>query len=558
MTLPELSAIFAVILFGSISVFFSLREEKTKKSLLERERNQKQRLYEISILKEIQDRIGYELNSEKVVDVITGSLRNLFPYSTTSSLFIKEDKLVFKTYVEEPVSHIFIEQVKKNSLNSLTALIGEKIPSVFDESISGVALDDSNNSNLGSFFHIPFIINNNVVGLINISSTKPGLYKEDEMTILYRITSQASNALSKLEEVLNTEKGKLMSMIGSLADGVFMLDVNNQLLVINDAAKRLLKIQKENPGILDVLSSLPKDFDFTGKLRESVTQNKTIEEKEIKIEEKTLQVFITPVTYIKTNKVIGISVLLHDITLEKNLSQLKEDFTNMMVHELRSPLTAIKYASQLMISNKELNKDDANKMINTINDQSHLLLDYVSTLLDAAKIEAGRFTVQKENGNIKDVIQKSYEVFTPAAHEKHIDLTTSFSEELPSLSFDPIRIGQVLNNLLSNSLKFTPEGGKVTVSTKTADKEASGNSKITISVSDTGIGIPKEKQNQLFSRFSQIAKQNSPNGNLQNENPGTGLGLYIAKGIVEAHGGSISMDSDTGTGTTISFTLPVN
>ena len=149
------------------------------------------------------------------------------------------------------------------------------------------------------------------------------------------------------------------------------------------------------------------------------------------------------------------------------------------------------------------------------------------------------------------------------------------------VSYDPIRIGQVLNNFLSNSLKFTPEGGKITVSVKNqarganeilaarlfepqrvsqqknliSDLSASPlANEITISVSDTGIGIPKEKQGQLFSKFAQV---NQPNGQKPlAPQSGTGLGLYIAKGIIEAHGGSVLLESEEGRGTTISFTLP--
>ena len=581
MTLLELTSISSVILFGTISVFLSKKERTAKKELLDRERNQKQRLYEIAILKEIQERIGYELNVEKVIDVITGSLRNLFPYSTSSSLFVEKDKLVFKTYVEESVNHEFIEQVKKNSLNSLTALVETPLPKEVDESISGVVLDDTNNQSLSSFFHIPLVVNNVIVGLINVSSTKPGLYKEDEMTILYRITNQASNALSRLQQVLSTEKGKLMSLIGSLADGVFMLDVNNQVLVINNAAKKLLKMDKDNIGILDIIGLLPKEYDFIGKIKEATTQNKTIEEKEIAVDGKTVQVFITPVSDKNTNKVIGVSVLLHDITLEKNLSRLKEDFTNMMVHELRSPLTAIKDASSFIVSNADLGKEESEKMLNIVNDQSKVLLEYVSSLLDAAKIEAGRFVIQKKLGDIKNTIQGTVQVFIPVAKTKKVELSAIIDDNLPMVSYDPIRIGQVLNNFLSNSLKFTPEGGKITVSVKNqarganeilaarlfepqrvsqqknliSDLSASPlANEITISVSDTGIGIPKEKQGQLFSKFAQV---NQPNGQKPlAPQSGTGLGLYIAKGIIEAHGGSVLLESEEGRGTTISFTLP--
>src|SRR3990167_2500861 len=229
MTLLELTSISSVILFGTISVFLSKKERTAKKELLDRERNQKQRLYEIAILKEIQERIGYELDVEKIIDVITGSLKDLFSYSVSSSIVIKDEKLIFKSHIEEEVSRAFVDQIKKGMLASLSAITDEPLPTQIEECLSGSLLDNEKNLPL-SFFHIPLVVSNNLVGLINISSTKPGLYKEEQMTILYRITSQASNALTKLQDVLKTEKEKLMSLISSLADGVFMLDANNNLL----------------------------------------------------------------------------------------------------------------------------------------------------------------------------------------------------------------------------------------------------------------------------------------------------------------------------------------
>ncbi|MBI2622516.1 MAG: hypothetical protein HYW64_00240 [Candidatus Levybacteria bacterium] len=134
----------ATLIFGSTAILLSFREEKTRKLLKEHEQSQKQKLYETEILREIQDRIGYELDVEKIIDVITGSLRNFFAYSTASSLLIKDERLVFKAYVEEKVSRVFIEQVKKAMLASLSAIL-EKPPTLpVDESISGVVLDDQN------------------------------------------------------------------------------------------------------------------------------------------------------------------------------------------------------------------------------------------------------------------------------------------------------------------------------------------------------------------------------------------------------------------------------
>lgn len=233
---------------------------------------------------------------------------------------------------------------------------------------------------------------------------------------------------------------------------------------------------------------------------------------------------------------------------QKNLAKLKEDFTNMIVHELRAPLTAIKDASDVIISGQyNLNKDEEKEFLEIINKQSKLLLDQIGTIMDAAKLEAGKFAIAKTPQDITTVIKNQIKIFLLQAEKKHISLKLDAPGSLPLMSFDLIRIGQALNNLLSNSLKFTPEEGSITVELRQEPKGY-----ITVSVSDTGIGIPKEYQKDLFSKFYQA--KTTPN---QTAKDGTGLGLYVVKGIVEAHGGTVTVKSSQGHGTTISFTLPI-
>lgn len=542
-------AIVATIVFGVVAIFFSMKEEKAIQKLVENEKKQKQRLYEITMLKEVQDRIGYSLNVEKVVDVITGSLDTLLSYSTVSALILDNDKFIFKTHIKEGVSKNYLENIKTSMQNSFRAMEGNSIPDRIEPNISGVAVDDLNHAGPSSFFHIPLIINDRVVALMNVASTKENLYSEEEMTTLYKIAAMASETLSRLENILQLEKGKLMAMIGSLADGLFMVDVNGQLNVINDAAKDFLDIPKENPTTIDLLSALPNTYDFSAKIQRAINHKRVIEEKEVNIDEKVFQIFITPVfdeSITTERKVIGASVLLHDITLEKSVAKMKEDFTNIMVHELRSPLTAIKASSELLMNPPApLADEEKNKIIGLISGQSRKMLDEVSLILDAAKLEAGLFTISKIPGDMKKLIQERIAVFAPQAHERFINLDVDIDPSIPSFKFDPIHIGQVVNNLISNSLKFTSSGGTV----KLTAKPAIGS--VVVSVSDTGAGIPKDKQHLLFSKFTQL-------GGTQNGVVGTGLGLYIVKGVVEAHGGQVSLESEEGRGTTITFSLPLD
>ncbi|MBI2031757.1 MAG: PAS domain-containing protein [Candidatus Levybacteria bacterium] len=551
--LSLIASIATAVIFGIMTIIFSIREERAKKSILDRENLEKHRLYEISILKEIQDRIGYSLDIEKVIDVINGSLKNLFPYSSVSSLVLKDNHLIFKSSINEPVSRKFLGEVKESMLASLAAILGS-IPTKVEESFYGLPLDDSHEQNLASFFHIPLFINGKAQGVINVSSTKPNLYKEKEMILLYQIVEQVSNALSNFEKVLKTEKEKLMATISSLADGVFMIDSKNQLLIINDAAKHFLKVGAEDPIFQDILASFPKTYDLMAKINESIKQNKVVEEKDLVIEGQSFELFITPVSISSGNRTnqhdqpLGVSVMLHDITIEKNLEQIKENFTNMMVHELRSPLTAIKDSTELLLSEKiNLGEQERHQFLEIINKQSRVLLDQVGSILDAAKLDSGSLVLNKKPINLEEIINERVKIFQPQAEKKHIALSSDLEHELPLVTADKIRVAQVINNLLSNSLKFTPENGKITILTRMIN----GSQGVKISVSDTGIGIPKEKQKDIFVKFHQVEKNQT-----KNSPDSTGLGLYIVKRIVEAHGGTIEVESEEGHGTTISFVLP--
>jgi signal transduction histidine kinase len=170
------------------------------------------------------------------------------------------------------------------------------------------------------------------------------------------------------------------------------------------------------------------------------------------------------------------------------------------------------------------------------------MLEEISIILDAAKLDSGLFTIQKTNADLKKIIDDTINSYRAQAQNKFINLTLNIDPFIPAIPLDELHIRRVLNNLVTNSFKFTPRGGTVTVHAwRAADK-------IHVSVTDTGDGIPKDKQQLMFTKFSQIK---TPNATI-----GTGLGLYISKGIVEAHGGTISLQSEPTKGTTVTFTLP--
>lgn len=554
-------AFFITIILGSIAVLLSLETDKLKKQVILDKKTQDDKIYKLSVLKDVQGKIAYTSDAEKVIDTITGTLRNLFNYSIASSMVILDNNIIFKAYVEEKITKDYIDQIEKNMLSSLSTLT-EKLPSKIDKSFYGIVLNDppagGSKTTYSSSFHIPLIVKNKVLGLIHLSSTKADIYKEENMETLYELVEIAASSLTHFSKAIDVEKNVFISLANTINDGLFMADNKNNLLFINDSAKKILGIDKDNVSFFDILNIFANDFHLASTINDVCTNNKPFAAKELILNEKILDIFITP---LGDNKV---SVALHDMTEYKQRESAKEDQMHIMVHELRAPITTVKDAAELILSTPDLEKDKKSKFLNIIEQQAKKILDQIGSILDTAKLDAGKLTLQKTKGDIAKSIKSEIETFVPQAQRKKIDLSFDVkSHTLPLISFDPMKITQVIDNLLSNSIKFTPEHGKVNVELDyrvipPTQEEFSPmkdflslDKYVVVSVSDTGVGIDKEQQKFLFSKY--IQAKNSPQ---QLSKLGTGLGLYVVKGIIESHGGRVWVKSTPGQGTTICFSLP--
>lgn len=224
----------------------------------------------------------------------------------------------------------------------------------------------------------------------------------------------------------------------------------------------------------------------------------------------------------------------------------QDDVIPMLVHELRAPLSVIKGAMDLLIEDpNEMGADQVHKLLAQVRLSSEELLKMVGDILDVSKLEEGQFQISKSFGSISDVLKEQCGYFESMCNVKNISLSCSTGSEIPNFSFDPLRIKQVLNNLLSNAIKFTDKGGSI----KVTAEEKKGNAEI--AVVDTGVGVPKDQQHRLFQKFFQANNQS----NISQK--GTGLGLVITKGVVEAHGGTIRFEENSPKGSKFIFTLPL-
>ncbi len=226
-------------------------------------------------------------------------------------------------------------------------------------------------------------------------------------------------------------------------------------------------------------------------------------------------------------------------------NRLKSDFLATMSHELRTPLNSILGFSEVLLSGQSLNEKQ-NRWVHNIQSSGEQLLNLINDILDLAKIEAGKMQVRIEDFSIRDVFEVMLTMFRQRAEKKNIELREQIIGEIPLLRQDPGKIQQILANLLSNAITFTPEGGRVLLTS-----EASAG-QLTLIVADTGVGIAPEEQELVFEKFRQSGNP------LTRSHAGTGLGLSIIRELSKLLGGGVTLRSELGRGSTFTLTLPVN
>jgi len=237
----------------------------------------------------------------------------------------------------------------------------------------------------------------------------------------------------------------------------------------------------------------------------------------------------------------------------KELDEMKDDFVSSVSHELRSPLTSIQGYVKLVNQGKAGAINDKQKEYLTIaQNNTARLARFINDILDMARIKAGKIGLELGPIDIKNAVQEMVALFRPNTMEKNIVLKTEFSDFIPKVSGDEDKIKQVLINLINNAIKFTPEGGTIKVGVKGIVEGLPQNSGfVEVYVEDTGVGIPRERLNEIFEKFRQVKETKQ----MVERVKGTGLGLAIVKGIVEAHGGKIWVESQLGVGSKFTFTL---
>ena len=360
---------------------------------------------------------------------------------------------------------------------------------------------------------------------------------------LTNILEDVEEARRKAEE----EKNKTISIITNFADGLLVFDEEGNLFLINPQAENFFDVKSRNiigRSILE-LSTFPTLTTLASLFGKEI---RGVFRKELAIKENlTLEVSTIPM--VSGEEKLGNLVILHDITREKMIERMKTEFVSLAAHQLRTPLSAIKWALRMLLDG-DLGKitDEQRDFVEKTYKSNERMISLINDLLDVTRIEEGRYLYKPTLESIENLIQFVVNAYKEEMERKNLELDFKKPEKkLPRAVVDVEKIRLVIENLLDNAVRYTPPGGRVTISLRYIEKEK----EIEFSIKDTGVGVPEDQQERVFTKFFRGVNV------MRMETEGTGLGLFIAKNIIEAHGGKIWFESEEGKGTTFYFTLPL-
>lgn len=381
---------------------------------------------------------------------------------------------------------------------------------------------------------------------------------EEDVSELLKLKNNLEQQNKNLEEqnrLIASEKIKDEALLLGIGEGVIVTNEKGEISLINNSAEKMLQINEVEFIGKDLTRSLQL-LDLNGNEIEAKESpiNKLLEQRitvtgdyMYKRSDGTnliISMIHTPV--VLNDNLIGTVQIFRDVTHEKEVDRMKTEFISLASHQLRTPLSAMKWFSEMLIAGDagNLNKEQL-EFVKNISDSNDRMIDLVNSLLNISRIESGRIVIEPRPTDLQELIREIIDEMQKKIDDKKLKVIISVHQKLPRINLDPKMIRQVFINLLTNAIKYTPSGGQVEVFISKKEDQ------IISQISDTGVGIPKNEQEKIFNRFFRASNV------VKVETDGTGLGLYLAKAIIESSGGKIWFKSQVGEGSSFWFSLPI-
>ena len=387
-----------------------------------------------------------------------------------------------------------------------------------------------------ALIYAPISVSGVVTGVLGVDRQTPGKpFTDYELKFIELLAGFASLVIQNERQKIHNDikRYKLETILTQVEDGLVVVSEDGRIILVNRSARLLLGVKDQY-----IEGKSAKDILRHPDLAEIIDDHKsTARRAEINLEDgRVLNAQITPIPE------VGLAVVMQDITHLKELDRIKTDFVNTVSHDLRSPLTAILGYAEL-IDRAGPTTDQQKEFIRRIQFSVHNITSMINDLLDLGRIEAG-FDARMEIIHLPEIVQNALEGLRKRYTEKNQTVMLDIPASLPDILGSPSRLRQMIENLVSNAIKFTPVGGVITISARAESDQ------MIVQFMDNGYGIPPKDQPHVFEKFYR-------GSNIAGDIPGTGLGLAIVKSIVESHQGRVWLSSKVGHGSTFTVVLPI-
>ncbi|MEX2461636.1 MAG: cell wall metabolism sensor histidine kinase WalK [Paenibacillaceae bacterium] len=353
------------------------------------------------------------------------------------------------------------------------------------------------------------------------------------------MTDRLKEALSLNEE----ERDKLASILSNMSDGVIATDNEGRVIVINQRAKQMLQLDEQIEGTqLAQILGISQEMALPRLIGQTYTN--IIEVSFPNREELNVRVTFTPI-HRREKGITGTIVVLQDVTEQEQLEQARREFVANVSHELRTPLTTIKSYLEALEGGALEDRQLAERFVGVTRNETERMIRLVTDLLHLSRLDSKEAMLAKEWITVSDMLEEVADRFAFQLLQRNTEIFIMLEQELPEILIDRDKIDQVLDNLVSNAIKYTGDGGRIELGASKNEQN-----ELEIFVQDNGVGVPQKDMSRIFERFYRVDKGRSRNMG------GTGLGLSIAQEIIHAHGGDILLESEYNIGTRVTFTIP--
>ncbi len=506
------------------------------------------RLNSMTVFLDLSKEAARAQSYEEIIQAVVKYLPYIVEFDVCASLIEQEHgKALLNIHCRKPVHEKLLFGVRADMTAAYAKSSGQQIPenSLLIHLTGERTRPEEPKTGFRSSVEVMLKSEGEPTGLIRLLAFKEDVFREDTRQLLDILANQTGEIVRGLKSQLIAERQRLELMVQSLADGVIMVDDQDKVFVINPAARQLLHLSPDTPVnaryLKDTLGFYPFEL-----VRGWTAQEGSFVKEEIKVFDRVLHSLVSPVTI--GERLLGVAVVLRDITEEKRLEERKEEFVSIVSHELRTPLTSIGGALDLLL----------NRFVGEVNPKQERYLQLakgsceklnmiIDELLDLSRFEKGKMTMDMRALDLAKLVSEAAEAYQAAAQEKGVKLEIGVPQGGVRVVGDRNRLHQVLNNLLSNGLKFTDLGKTIRVDVFTSEAMSG---LVGVAVFNDGEEIEEQDHERIFDKFEQAKRARGAVS-------GSGLGLSISKNIVEAHNGRIWVESGRGEGTHFIFTLPL-